>query len=137
MEQNTQRELQVIVLAKRLMKHSFKLANNQNRFPKKYRFSLANPIQDDARNIVRYLVMANHLHSGDHEQMKQRLAFQLEAIGLCDLMLLNIEIALDEHCISDDSCEYWSRLVLDVKKMAAAWRNSDLKKYSTAVSVKQ
>ena len=129
MTKSTQNELQVIVLAKRMMKHSIMLANNQNRFPKKYRFSLVNSIQDDARNIVRNLLLANHLHTGDKEQLKDRLAYQLEAICLCDLLLLNIEIALDEHCISSESCEYWARLVVDVKRMAISWRNNDMKKY--------
>lgn len=129
MTKDTQTELQVIVLAKRMMKHSISMANNQNRFPKKYRFSLVNVIQDDARNIVRLLLMANHMHTGDINQLRQRLQYQLEAICLCDLFLLNIEIALDEHCIGDSSCEYWTRLVLDVKKMAISWRNSDMKRY--------
>lgn len=129
MTKDAQKELQVIVLAKRLMKHSVKLVNNQNRFPKKYRFSLVNVIQDDARNIVRYLLMANHMHTGDAEQLRSRMGYQLEAICLCDLLLLNIEIALDEHCIGDDSCEYWTRLVVDVKRMAISWRNSDIKRY--------
>lgn len=129
MANNTQNELQVVVLAKRMMKHSILMANNQNRFPKKYRFSLVNAIQDDARNIVRCLLMANHMHTGDTEQLRQRLEYQLEAICLCDLLLLNIEIALDEHCIGDDSCEYWTRLVMDVKRMAISWRNSDMKRY--------
>lgn len=129
MTKDAQKELQVIVLAKRLMKHSIKLVNNQNRFPKKYRFSLVNAIQDDARNIVRYLLMANHMHTGDTEQLRSRMEYQLEAICLCDLLLLNIEIALDEHCIGDDSCEYWTRLVVDVKRMAISWRNSDIKRY--------
>lgn len=129
MTKDAQKELQVIVLAKRLMKHSIKLVNNQNRFPKKYRFSLVNAIQDDARNIVRYLLMANHMHTGDAEQLRSRIEYQLEAICLCDLLLLNIEIALDEHCIGDDSCEYWTGLVVDVKRMAISWRNSDIKRY--------
>lgn len=129
MAKDTQTELQVIVLAKRMMKHSISMANNQNRFPKKYRFSLVNTIQDDARNIVRYLLMANHMHTGDPEQLRKRLEYQLEAICLCDLHLLNIEIALDEHCIGDDNCEYWARLVMDVKRMATSWRNSDMKRY--------
>jgi len=130
---DTQNELQVIVLAKRMMKHSISMANNQNRFPKKYRFSLVNTIQDDARNIVRWLLMANHMHTGDIEQLRQRLQYQLEAICLCDLLLLNIEIALDEHCIGDSNCEYWTRLVLDVKKMAISWRNSDMKRYRSDI----
>lgn len=125
----TKNELQVIVLAKRLLKHTVKIANNQNRFPKKFRFSLVNPIQEDARNILRNLIMANHMHVNKADELKQRLSYQLEAICLCDLLLLNIEIALDESCIGDDSCEYWARLVLDVKRMAILWRNSDLKKY--------
>lgn len=124
-------ELKVIVLAKRMMKHSISMANNQNRFPKKYRFSLVNTIQNDSRNIVRNLLMANHMHTGDTEQLRQRLQYQLDAICLCDLMLLNLEVALDEHCINDDNCEYWAKLVIDVKRMTISWRNSDMKRYKS------
>lgn len=38
-------ELKVIVLAKRLIKYSMKITNNQNRYPKKARFTLVDPIQ--------------------------------------------------------------------------------------------
>lgn len=131
MKQKEHNELKVITLSKRLCKHTVNKVNNLNHFPKKYRFSLVNPIQDDARNILRNLVKANYLNSNNKEQMKQRLSYQLEAICCCDLLLLNIETALDEGCIDDKSCEYWSRLIVEVKKMAISWRNSDIQKYST------
>lgn len=131
MTNDSRTELQVIVLAKRLVKHCNCLVDNPNRFPKKCRFSLVNTIKDDARGILRNLYRANYLHTADPHQMQQRLNYQLEAICLCDLLLQDIEEAFDEHCINENSCEYWARAVLDVKRMALSWRNSDLKKLSS------
>lgn len=41
-----------------------------------------------------------------------------------------IELSLDANYINDRSCEYWVRLVMDVKKMIMAWKNADSKRSS-------
>ncbi len=123
-------ELKVIVLAKRLIKHTMKISNNSDRYPKKARFTLVDPIQKTVIEIYKLLLKANYLNTNIRSQFEERLLCQSEAIYNCDVLLLYIELSLDENYINDKSCEYWVRQVMDVKKMILAWKNGDLKRSS-------
>lgn len=48
-------ELQVIIKAKQLAKHTLVLTSNANRYPKKYRFSLVDKMQNKCLNIYEVL----------------------------------------------------------------------------------
>lgn len=121
-------ELKVIVFAKRLAKHSMHLANNTDRFPKKMRFTLANPIQDTANEIYKCLSRANLRDTRNQKQLAERIDYQTQTIDLCNDLLFYLELASEEHCIDNASFEYWSRMVVDVKLLTISWRNSDLKR---------
>lgn len=54
-----QAELQVIVKAKQLAKHTLQLTSNCNRYPKKFRFSLVDKMQNKCLNIYEALMEAN------------------------------------------------------------------------------
>ena len=123
-------DLKVIVLAKRLIKHTINLTNNQNRYPKKVRFTLVDPIQKTVIDIYKLLLKANYLNTNIHSQYDERQSCQSEAIYLCDILLLYIELSLDSKYINDNSCEYWARQVMDVKRMIFAWKKADNKKSS-------
>ncbi len=123
-------ELKVIVLAKRLIKHTMKISNNSARYPKKARFTLVDPIQKTVIEIYKLLLKANYLNTNIRSQFEERLLCQSEAIYNCDVLLLYIELSLDENYINDKSCEYWVRQVMDVKKMILSWKNGDLKRSS-------
>ncbi len=123
-------ELKVIVLTKRLIKHTMKISNNSDRYPKKARFTLVDPIQKTVIEIYKLLLKANYLNTNIRTQFEERLLCQSEAIYNCDALLLYIELSLDENYINDKSCEYWVRQVMDVKKMILAWKNGDLKRSS-------
>lgn len=121
-------ELKVIVLAKRLIKHTMTLTNNPNRYPKKARFTIADPMQKTVIEIYKQLLKANYMNTKNKEQLAQRIQCQSEAVYLCDVLLLYIELSLDAKYINDKSCEYWVRQVMDVKRMTLAWKNGDIKR---------
>lgn len=52
-------DLQVIIKAKDLVKHTVKLTSNCNKFPKKYRFTLCDRMQNKAMSIYELLLEAN------------------------------------------------------------------------------
>lgn len=123
-------ELKVIVLAKRLIKHTMTLTNNQNRYPKKARFTLVDPMQKTAIDIYKLLLKANYLNTKVRAQFEERQLCQSEAIYMCDVILLYIELSLDAGYIDNGSCEYWVRQVMDVKRMILSWKNGDSKRAS-------
>lgn len=122
MADNT-KELQVILKAKELAKHTFMLTSNPNRYPKKYRFSLVDKMQNKCLNIYESLLEANRSDIKDYK--RERLELQTNAITYCDELLFYIELSCELNIISSKSMEYWSKMVSDIKHMAIAWRTKD------------
>lgn len=116
-------DLKVIVKAKELAVHSFKLTSNANRYPKKYRHSLVDRIQIRSLDIYETLLEANRIHNVTHK--RERCETITKAIALCDEMLFYIELSMMLDLLNAKSAEYWSKMVQDVKYMAIAWRTKE------------
>ena len=72
-------EFNVIVKAKDLVKHTFTITNSTERYPKKYRFTLVNRIQEKAVDIYEMTLEANELdlRQADEHRQRQRLQANL------------------------------------------------------------
>ena len=116
----SENDLKVIVKANELAVHSFKLTSNCNRYPKKYRHSLADRIQIKSLDIHDTLLEANRINNVTHK--RQRCEAITRAITLCDELLFYIELSMSLDLLKDNSAAYWSKLVQDVKYMSIAWR---------------
>ena len=116
-------DLQVIVKAKELAVHSFKLTSNCNRYPKKYRHSLVDRIQVKSLNIYDTLMEANRIHNATHK--RERCETITKAITLCDQLLFYIELSMGLGLLDDKSAAYWSKMASDVKYMSIAWRTKE------------
>ena len=118
-------DLKVIVKAKELAVHSFKLTSNCNRYPKKYRHSLVDRIQNRSLDIHDTLLEANRINNSSHK--RERCETITKAITYCDELLFYIELSMNLGLLNDRSAEYWSKMVSDVKFMSIAWRTSERK----------
>ena len=116
-------DLKVIVKAKDLAVHSFKLTSNCNRYPKKYRHSLVDRIQIKSLDIYESLLEANRINNVSHK--RERCEMITRAITICDEMLFYIELSMMLDLLTDKSAEYWSQMVRDVKYMSIAWRTRE------------
>ena len=116
-------DLQVIVKAKELAVHSFKLTSNCNRYPKKYRHSLVDRIQLKSLDIFETLMEANRIHNITHK--RERCDTITRAITFCDELQFYIELSMLLELLSDKSAAYWSKMVSDVKYMSIAWRTKE------------
>lgn len=116
-------DLKVIVKAKELAVHSFKLTSNCNRYPKKYRHSLVDRIQIKSLDVYEALFEANRIDN--RSQKRERCETITRAITLCDELLFYIELSMSLELLTGQSAEYWSKMVLDVKYMAIAWRTKE------------
>lgn len=116
-------DLKVIVKAKELAVHSFKLTSNCNRYPKKYRHSLVDRIQIKSLDIYETLLEANRINNMTHKW--QRCEMITRAITLCDELLFYIELSMNLELLNDKSVAYWSKMVADVKYMSIAWRTRE------------
>lgn len=115
-------ELKVIIKSKELAVHTIKITSNCNKFPKKYRFTLCDRMQNKSMNIYELLLEANRTHL-TNKILRNDL--QTKAILNCDELLFYIEMCLQLNIIQPNSAEYWSQLVSDIKFMTIAWRTKD------------
>ena len=116
-------DLKVILKAKELAVHTFSVTSNANRYPKKFRFSLVDKMQNKSMEIYEMLFEANRTDIKAYK--RDRLELQTKAITYCDELLFYIEMSYELHIINSDSMGYWSKMVSDVKHMAIAWRTKD------------
>lgn len=116
-------DLKVIVKAKELAVHSFKITSNCNRYPKKYRHSLVDRIQIKSLDIYETLLEANRINNATRRQ--ERCETITRAITLCDELLFYIELSMSLSLLNDSSADYWSKMVCDVKYMSIAWRTKE------------
>lgn len=116
-------DLKVIVKAKELAIHSFKLTSNCNRYPKKYRHSLVDRIQLKSLDIFENLLQANRINNVTHK--RERCDTITSAITCCDELLFYIELSMLLDILPANSAEYWSKMVTDVKFMSIAWRTKE------------
>ena len=117
------KELQVIIKAKELAKHTLILTSNANRYPKKYRFSLVDKMQIKAFDIYEALFEANRTDIRGYK--RDRLELQTKAITYCDELMFYIEISCELNIINEKSMGYWSKMASDIKYMTIAWRTKD------------
>ena len=124
-------DLKVIIKAKELAVHSFKLTSNSNRYPKKYRHSLVDRIQIKSLDVYEALFEANRI---DNRMRKwDRCETITRAITLCDELLFYIELSMNLGLLNDNSAAYWSKMVQDVKYMSIAWRTRERQQDTQAV----
>ena len=116
-------DLKVIVKAKELAVHSFKLTSNCNRYPKKYRHSLVDRIQIKSLEIYDTLLEANRINNVTNK--RARCEMITKAIMYCDELLFYIELSINLQLLGDGSAAYWSKMVSDVKYMSIAWRTKE------------
>lgn len=116
-------DLKVIVKAKELAIHTFKLTSNSNRYPKKYRHSLVDRMQLKSLDIYDMLLEANRINNVTCKHL--RCETITKAIMYCDELLFYIELSMGLTELATDSAQYWSKMVTDVKYMAIAWRKAE------------
>lgn len=116
-------ELKVILKSKELAEHTLRITSNCNRYPKKYRFSLVDKMQNKSLEIYECLHEANRTDIRNYKMERSEL--QTRAITKCDEMLFYIELSMKLNIINMKSMEYWSKMVSDVKHMSIAWRTKD------------
>lgn len=116
-------DLKVIVKAKELAVHTFKLTSNSNRYPKKYRHSLADKMQIKSLEIYEILLEANRISNITNKNLRCEMI--TKGIVYCDELLFYIELSMNLGFLNDKSAQYWSKMVCDIKYMAIAWRTKE------------
>ena len=117
------KELTVILKAKDLAKHTLLKTADCNHYPKKFRFSLVDKMQNKSLEIYECLLEANRTDIKAYK--RERLELQTRAITHCDELLYYIELSNSLGLINIKCVGHWSKMVCDVKHMPIAWRTKD------------
>lgn len=118
--------LHIIPVISKLVDYTLDLTDNTKHFPKKVRFSIVNRIQDRVLSIRDDIVDANEIFPIMDEQDKiDRLKLQRSALTGCKKLLYLIELSKKRGYIDKGTFDYWTKLTLDVKFMAAAWYKAE------------
>lgn len=118
-------EMQVIVDAKALQRHSYTKVRNQNIFPKKDRM-LSDLIFSEACAVVVELTTANDYRLDDPKERELRLSAQRSALRNLRLLIANIELSHEILSgLDDNAFSFWAKMAASVKNQAAAWYKSD------------
>ena len=112
-----------VLKAMDLAEHTLRITSNCNRYPKKYRFSLVDKMQNKSLEIYECIMEANRTDLKHFKRERQEL--QTKAITYCDQLLYYIELSHELNIINEKSMEYWSKMVSDIKRMTIAWRTKD------------
>lgn len=100
-------ELKVIIKAKDLAEHTLRVTSNCNTYPKKYRFSLVDKMQNKSMEIYEYLHEANRTDLKLYR--RERSELQTKAITHCDELIFYIELSMKLNIINMQRMEYWSK----------------------------
>lgn len=118
--------LHVLPVASNLIDYTLDLTDNTKHFPKKVRFTVVNRIQDHVLSIYENLLAANEIYPIRNEGDKaRRLSLQRDALTACKMLLFFIELSRKRGYIDTGTFEYWTKIALDVKFMAAAWYKAE------------
>lgn len=118
--------LHVLPVASKLIDYTLDLTDNTKHFPKKVRFTIVNRIQDHVLSIYEKLLAANEIYPIQNEEDKvRRLSLQRDALTACKMLLFFIELSKKRGYIDTGTFDYWTKITLDVKFMAAAWYKAE------------
>ena len=118
--------LHVLPYAEKLIDYTLDLTDNTKHFPKKIRFTIVNRVQDHALSIYENLLAANEVFPIRSEEDRiKRLSLQRSALTSCKTLLFFVELSKKRGYIDAGSFAAWSKMILDVKFMTAAWYKAE------------
>lgn len=115
--------------AKEFAIHTLHLTSNEKNFPKKYRFTVVNKLQEKSIYIMDCIVTAQELYPNTKIEYEKRVLYQKEARAACRSLMTLMEISADSFGISTKSFEYWSSLASDLYIRINGWIKKDNERF--------
>ena len=125
MSERKDQELTIITKARDLVDETM---SRTKKFDKRLRFTLSNRIDEKALDVLEAIVEANEINPAIETDPQRRaklcmVRFDLQTSALtgCKMLLIFLDIAKTHGQIDNRACEFWTKRVLDVKYMTAAY----------------
>lgn len=127
--ERNQGELTVIIKAKENAIYTLKVTHNEKKFPKRYRLTIVNKLQELAIDILTSLITANEIYPRSKEEYKHRLFMQRKAMASCRALNTMIDIASECFNVEKKTIAFWGKNVTEVRNMTVTWMNKDRNRF--------
>jgi uncharacterized Fe-S center protein len=127
--ERSQGDLDVIVKAKQMAVHTAETTNNTNYFPKRYRLTITDKIVDKSFEIFTLLYEANEIYPRNKRDFEERQRNQRRAMACCRMLVAMIDVSKTLFHLPADKVSYWTKLVVEVRYMTAAWYKKELDRF--------
>ncbi len=121
----TESQLAFQTKAIELLEYTTTICNNNNIFPKRDRWMVANRIVDCAFTILECVFEANDVYVATYDDYLERRRIQQKAKYTTSKLLANIEFAYSKYKIESKRIEHWTRLVVEERRLILKWMKSD------------
>jgi hypothetical protein len=119
--------LQVIQKAYELLQYTITVLSSDKNFPKRFRHTLCDRIEDLSLEIYQKVYRANYTNL--QERYSERRALQEDAITSAKAMSALLSISFENKYFSKINFEFWSGIIEDVVKLIFGWKRSDEERY--------
>lgn len=123
--ENKSNELFVITKAKELAAYVLTITDKS---PKKFRFTLVSRMQNLVLNVIEYLLRANDVYVGQHNQERSRaVRGEWQQRAITDLKILNYiaMIAMEQNCILPRQYAQIAKQSSEVLALAIRWKKGN------------
>jgi hypothetical protein len=119
-------EAEFLYNARQLQIHTIKKCAN---FPKKYRFSISNPLELSARTIHGELKKGNSINPRNQHEFQMRRDYFLRANAELYDFVSQLEVAKEVIGFDDDALMFWASIVRQEIRLVKGLLESDKKRY--------
>lgn len=121
----TESQLAFQTKAIELANYTTTICNNNNIFPKRDRWLIANRIVSHAITILESTFEANDIYVASYDDYIERRKIQQLAKTTTSKLLALMELAYNKYNIEGRRIAYWTRLVEDERNLIHKWMKSD------------
>ena len=129
--QRTHGKLEACVKAHDLCCYTLQITANKKNFTPEFQESLTNRIIEAAIDIHTLCWSANNILVNSTDDLRERTTYQGKAAIRCNILLSLIDIAKRLFHLSTKRATCWAGKTIETRNLIRAWRESDLKRYST------
>ena len=126
-------DFDVLTLMRNLTKYTIQAVGNENLFPKKSRWVIAQKIANECTDAYSCIMGANSVwidKNSPDEEKKYRRSLQVQAHSHLQSLLALVDMAYMCYGLNSEKIEYWTQSVRDTDTKLKAWMKSEKQKFS-------
>lgn len=117
---NTAHELEILTI---------KISMRENAIPKRYRYTLGQPLMTSARTLNQYITYANGIYPHTQEEYQQRRKYQIRAAVEMKNLWELMRIASELLPIKDTVLTEWAQKAYLEENVLRKWMQADKQRY--------